>query len=383
MKKVLLASTALVAFAGAAAAEIAISGSAEMGIAASNLDLDLSTGVDTDGDGVIDTTSVSADLPLQFWQDVDVTFSMSGETDGGLAFGVSVDLDEAGNLGNQFSNQGVAVFISGDFGTLTLGDTDGAVDRVITDMGNIGNPGSINDAETGHVGYLGSWLDGSGDGQIVRYDYTFDAFSFALSVEQMPSGTNGTVLEDDEDLTWAVGFGYDFEFNGGSVDLGVGYQYSDNGLITVSIGQTAATALGIADDPATGADEDQGEFQLGGGEVGMWAVGAAVNLDGGFSGGITYTNFDFEDRETVTHIGVGLGYSFDAFSVHANYGLWDGDDDNDASGWGISAGYDLGGGASLLFGYGQSDFETPDLTGDGRSEDFSSDSYSLGLSFSF
>ena len=62
MKKVLFATTALIASAGIASAQgVALSGSAEMGIIG--------------GDG---------DFETQFWNDVDVRFTMSGETDNGL-----------------------------------------------------------------------------------------------------------------------------------------------------------------------------------------------------------------------------------------------------------------------------------------------------------
>ncbi|MEE4119877.1 MAG: porin [Paracoccaceae bacterium] len=384
MKKVLLSSTALFALSGAAAfAEVTISGNAEMGIAGAYTDLELSEDV-TDPDDPNETIdSLSGDLPVQFWQDVDIDFTLTGETDGGLAFGANVDLDEAGNLSQQFSNQGVDVFISGEFGTVTLGDTDGAVDFVITDQGNIGNPGSINDAETTHAGYQGAWLDGVGDGQILRYDYSFDAFTFAASVAQIPSGGNGTVVEDDDGVTWGVGVGYEFDFGGGSVDTGLGYQYSDDGAVTLSVGQTFAAALGISDDPTTGVDESQGEFLIGEGNVGMWAVGAVVNLDAGFSVGANYANYDFDDAPKNVHQwSIGAGYAFDAFSFHGNYGEYNGPGAS-SRGWGLSAGYDLGGGASLLAGYGDSEINDIDVTGDGEEDTFFDQTYSFGLSFSF
>ena len=71
MKAILFATTALVATAGIAAAEVSLTGSAEMGIMG--------------GDGIAD----------QFHTDIDVTFGMSGEADNGLSFGASVDLDES------------------------------------------------------------------------------------------------------------------------------------------------------------------------------------------------------------------------------------------------------------------------------------------------
>jgi hypothetical protein len=57
-------------------------------------------------------------------QDIDITFTMSGTADNGTTFGAAIDLDEnAAGVG--LNDAGVAIFISGDLGTLTLGDTDG------------------------------------------------------------------------------------------------------------------------------------------------------------------------------------------------------------------------------------------------------------------
>ena len=80
MKKVLFATTALVATAGVASAEVALTGFAEMGI--------------TGGDNAFgDTYSSGAtnppvdDVNTNLHTDIGVTFTLSGETDGGLAFG--------------------------------------------------------------------------------------------------------------------------------------------------------------------------------------------------------------------------------------------------------------------------------------------------------
>jgi outer membrane protein OmpU len=346
MKKVLLTSTALVmTSASFAAAEIAISGSAEMGVVGGNVSVTTAAGDEFD-----------ETVPLQFFNDVDVTFSMSGETDGGLAFGVSVDLDEAGNLGDEFDNQGVAIFISGDFGTLTMGDTDGALDFVMFEA-NGGSPGSLADDETGHPGYLGSYHDGAGvyDGQIVRYDYTFQDFTVAVSVEQ-PGGGDGNVettpagFPDTRDIDpgFAIGGQYNGTFNGVGVGVGVGYQV------------VAEDALG------TGADSAE-----------IFGVSGQVTT-GGLTATIAYTSGDLFGIEDSNHIGLGASYTFDAFTVHANYGRYDYGDDTSSQGFGLAAGYDLGGGAEFLVGYGDGEME--DAAGNTTEAD---GTFSAGLSFSF
>jgi outer membrane protein OmpU len=322
MKKLLLATTALVGFAGAAAAEVTISGSAEMGIV---------------GGGVGATNGSGGET--QFFQDIDVTFTLSGETDSGLSFGAAVDLDEAGNLGDEFSNQGVAIFLRGAFGNLTMGDTDGAIDWAITDAGNIGNPGSIDDAETSHLGYNGSFGDGAFDNQVLRYDNTFGAFGVALSYEQGATGAAGTLLPGDSNGSLALGAKYALDLGGTTVNLGAGYMQSEF----------------IADDRT------------------IVALGASASFGGGFQAGVTYQDWDYDVADDVTHLGLGIGYESGPFSIHANWGEYDFDTGADQDGYGIAAAYDLGGGVKAHVAYADSD--------DGTATDYST--WSLGLSMSF
>ena len=329
MKKVLFASTALVAFSGAAVADVALSGRAEMGI--------------------FDSDAVAG---AQFFTDIDVTFTMTGETDNGLTFGASVDLDEGGSgaaaVADNSDDGGATIFISGGFGTVTMGDTDGALDWALTEAGNVGNGGSLADDETAHAGYLGSYLDGSGDGQILRWDYTVGDFGIAVSLEQgdtdlgdpAPAGVAG------EEDGFAIGLRYNIDLGGTDVALGLGYQ-------EFGIGE----AIGIS---------------------------ATATFDNGLSAGIVYTDFDntvvdFDPLAVAgnpvdSHFGIGLGYTTGALTLHLNYGAFDGDIGGvDHDGIGFSAAYDLGGGAVVHFGYGDSDVDTVG--------DYQSVSFGLGLSF--
>jgi outer membrane protein OmpU len=338
MKKALFATTALVAFSGAAAAEVSISGSAEMGIVG--------------GDRF---TSTTVPLATQFWNDVDIAFTLTGESDSGLSFGANVDLDEAGNLGNSFRNQGTSVWISGSFGKLTMGDTDGALDWALTDAGNIGNPGSISDDETTHAGYLGAFGDGGGylggffgisDNQVLRYEYSFDSFGIAISYEQ--AGNSGVFpfatgavpdIAGWPDGTLGIGVKYALDLGGTTVNLGAGYQVVDFGFFT-------------------------------GGEEKIFGISASGSFGGGFSAGIEYTQFNdvlgvagFD----VDHVGIGIGYESGPIALHANWGQFDGNAAFEGafgmqpSGWGLAAAYDLGGGLSVNAGVGHDDNAAPAL----------------------
>lgn len=339
MKKVLFATTALIATAGIASADVALSGSAEMGVIGGN-----------------NGGTAPMDFNTQFHTHVDVTFTLTGETDGGITFGASVDLDEADNI-NGGSNDAVAIFISGEFGTLTMGDTDGALDFAMQEVA-VNNAGSITDDETAHGGYLGSYGDGAYDGQILRYDYSLGDFAFAVSVE----------LDDtspQRDTGYAVGATYNYAFSGGSVTIGGGIQFID--AVDYNPGNTNAF---------TGQDLD-GEYMI-------YGVSAAVSLDSGIAFGIAYTDYDTQEADDAyTHIGVGAGYTFDAITVSANYGMWDITPDGGApaeeiTGFGLAAAYDLGGGLSAHLGYGMTETDAA-----GADASFAESRFSLGLAMSF
>lgn len=320
MKKVLLATTMLAGTAGFASAEVAISGYAEIGIW-SNVDGDVA-----------------------FHQDVEVTFNMSGTTDGGLEFGAKIDLDEGDVALNDDS--GTEVWISGAFGKLTMGDTDGAMDWALADMG--GGLTSLTDDHTTHVAYFGATgtfgpgdgLDGEGDGQVVRYENTIGGFSFAVSAEQIDDGSNAAAPLDD---IFGIGVKYTADMGGTAVNLGAAYQ--------------------------TGGSLRAGD------NFDVVGVSAGAELAGGFGFEIGYMDFSSEfGFPDFNHTGVGLTYKSGPIGVNVNYGVIDPDGFDKIDSWGVAANYDLGGGAVVMFGYG-SDMDV--LTAGDQ------DQWSLGLGLSF
>ncbi|MBV6637551.1 MAG: porin [Mameliella sp.] len=319
MKKILFATTALVATAGVAAAEVSLTGFAEMGV--------------VDGDHL---------STAQFHTDIDVTFNLSGEADNGLTFGATIDLDE--ELGFSAFNGGPeAVWIAYGGARLTMGDTDGAFDWALTEVG-IG--GALADDHTTHAGFnFNSGLDGTFDGQIARFDYSFDSFAVAISAEIDDSGTF--------DPVWGIGFRYTGELAGLDLGVGLGYQTVD-----------------------LGADVD--------------VVGLSVDttFDNGLQAIVNYSQWDIGGTD-VDHWGLGLGYTMNALTLSANYGEYSFPGSAKDSGFGLAANYDLGGGLVVQFGYGSSDIDVgPSVFGIGGGNfagmpagDY--DQYSLGLAMSF
>lgn len=254
MKKLLLATTMLAGTAGFAAAEVTVSGSANMWLA---------------DNGTTTSTKHS----------IDVSFGMSGETDGGLSFGASLTLQEDGSTDGPGS-----VFVSGAFGKLAFGDVDSADQAVGIGMDDVGFDGlGVDDVAERNRGASGSEI---------LYTYSADVFTVALSTDD-PS------TSDD----FAIGASYKGE--GFSVALAYavdGTEHITNGAVSYSTAGVSAKLyveessvdgtgyglnLGYSVDAlavtAAYARNDAGDTAIG--------IGAAYDLGGGASikGGIADT----------------------------------------------------------------------------------------------
>ncbi|MCC1491427.1 porin [Cognatishimia sp. F0-27] len=345
MKKILFASTALVATAGIASAEVTGSGAGTI-----NITGNAEIGV-FGGSAFNAVTGDTDTVETAFHTDVDVVFAMSGEADNGLTFGATVDLDEGfGTAGNNDRDDGGATFfVAYGNARLDMGDTDGAFDAVIKETALAG--GSIRDDETGHLGWahpainLNNGLDSQiGDGQIARFSYTFSGFTAHLSAEQVAEGNNVENAAGDEllgETIWGLGVRYNADISNGTVGVGIGYQTVDGD---------------------NGAD--------------LWGISLDGTLSNGLTAAISYSQLDFKGNDNeVKYTSIGFGYEMNNIAVGINYGQYDTNFGADTSGFGLAASYDLGGGLSAQLGYGQGESEN-DFAG-------SPDSFSLGLRMNF
>jgi outer membrane protein OmpU len=275
MKKLLLASTALVLSAGVAAAEVRVGGDGRMGIV---------SGFGTDD--------------IAFTSRIRISFSASGQTDGGLTFGGSIRADNAGTNGTAGAGgvNGAAgsVFISGAFGRLTMGDVSGAPEAAVGDVSGVGltGLGDLNEAT-----YLSN-----GARPAMRYDYTTGAFGFHISADNpIASDTLGVAVT----------------YNAGAYKFGLGYE--DNGS-TDHIVAGGSASFGDA------------------------TVKAFYGTASGALSGDQY--------------GLSIDYKIDALTLTAFY--VDKDTDLGDTGYGLGAAYSLGGGATLRGGYARNDTDGED-----------------------
>lgn len=290
MKKILLATTMLVAGATVAAAEVTLSGSARMGIQ------DNFTG------------------DVAFSSRARVVFTLSGETDGGLSFGASFRADNAADrdvsgspAGSANSGTAGSVFISGAFGKLSMGDLDSAAQGLVGQVDGVGYTGL---SDLNEVTYIGA-----SDETDAVYEYSAGAFTGALSVTQ-PGGTTATkwsVAGKYATDAYTVALGYE-DNDAGTEHLILGVTGSFSGITLKAIyGEASGTidgsqyavsatykmdALGV-----TAFVSDDSE--LGGAEA--YGLGATYDLGGGASLAAGYAKNQTTDTDGYE---VGVTFSF-------------------------------------------------------------------------
>jgi outer membrane protein OmpU len=273
MKKILLATTVLAMSATVAAAEVTLSGDARMGVTTNNVDRDMA-----------------------FTSRARVKFSMSGETDGGLAFGASFRAADAVGAGSGTKGE---VFISGAFGKLTMGDVDSAANALV---GNVSGVGLTGLGDANELGYIGNSTDPS-----VLYTYSADALSVALSVEQPTAGDAKSVAVKYAGEGFAVALGYEDDgtdtqttvgLSGSVAGMDLAFVAADNSgnadtHYAVSIGYSA-DALGVT------------AFYADKGTTSAYGLGASYDLGGGAKvvGGVSKT----EGASAVADLGISMSF---------------------------------------------------------------------------
>ncbi len=275
MKKVLLASTALILSAGFAAAEVTVGGDGRMGIA------DNFTG------------------DLEFSSRIRIKFTASGETDSGLQFGGSVRADNSVD-----GTDGLAgsVYIMGSFGKLTMGDIDSAAENAVGDVDGVGyqlsgvhettyitgdeDEGLLYEYSAGDLTFFASLGQREMDDEVsVGVKYTTGDLSFALGYEDQTSAADPHIVAGV-----TAGFG-DVTFKAIYGDAGaVGNQYAAS--VSFTTGATTFT-VNAADDTDLAGDETMG-------------IGVAYDLGGGAK-----IKAGYVDNSTDDTTGYDLGITFD------------------------------------------------------------------------
>jgi outer membrane protein OmpU len=323
MKKVLFASSALAALAigGAASAQgISLFGTARLG---------LGYGINNDGTVRPDNDDGGPSNDLRAVSRVRFGVNMTGETNSGITFGATIRADNA--IGGNGDNNGGPgdgmrageVFVSGSFGTLTYGDTNGADEQWVGDLiGDYSLTGLGDYDETTYLSNGGAFGSDVANNffadpnarPTVRYDFEIAGFGLSVSANR--------------DLnSYGVGGGYAGNFGGGTFNIGLGYyDYEEFDAFDTGI---------------------EGGVVPGGKQYSA-VIGGTF---GDYGANVIYTSAD-SDGDDFDTIGAGLTAGFGDFSLGAWYrqivsanGALD-DIDGDQA-YALTGQYDLGGGATV------------------------------------
>lgn len=289
MKKVLLATSALAMMAGAASAEIALSGSARMGLIYAD-------------DGATTTTKFSSR--------VRIVFTASGETDTGLSFGASMRADQNGGNSDGTANGDSTVFISGAFGKLTMGDVSGAADALVGQTSGVGYGPNDGLQEINFV---------STTKTAAYYEYTNGGLTFGLGAGQLD-------LPQSE-LNIGVKYATD------TFSVALAYETSDGDAAALPTPILPADMISLGGSAKFGAATLKArvsDLDVAGADT-MWSVSVDYT-----TGATTITAF-YTDFGNVASLGYNPNGAVDGASTDTQH-------------VGIGASYDLGGGATVAGG---------------------------------
>lgn len=299
MKKVLFATSALVLSAGFASAEVAVSGDGRMGVIYDGND-------------------------AQFSSRARVKFTLTGESDSGLSFGAAFRVDQENYNANQYRSaaRGTAgaIWISGTYGKLSMGDTVSAAEEAIGDLYEVGytDGGFAGDVE--EIFFLTGDGNNLDQGPNILYEYTINNISLYASAS------------DGVNRTWFTT---------------VGSEAAD-GEDTASTAYSVAAKYTGSNFWASLSYAKHGDAS----EIGLGAEGKFNNF------AVKGVYLSYDDTELDYTAGLAASYQADAVLVKGFYrrDKYDvvGEDSFDS--FGIGADYDLGGGAVLAGGIIDTDY---------------------------
>lgn len=353
MKKVLLATTMLVAGASIAAAEVTLSGNGRMGI------------VGGGNDNVLTAQDESA---TAFTSRARVVFTLSGESDSGLSFGGSFRADNAAGAA---AGTAGSVFISGAFGKLSMGDVDGAAQMATGHVDGVGltGLGDLNESTFVAAGGLNAVAQAfaagtanpneTGDPTLL-YEYSAGDFTGYFSITNPADITNGATPALMSSNAEAIAIGAKYTF--GDYTIGLGHEQLKGHIVPT--GGAAAPALPVVDNT----NLKNTVVAVSGTVAGLTVKGVYGKASGTLAGqNVVAPGFNGKQYA------LSASYTTGAITGTAFYA-----DDSGLRGlggtaaYGIGASYDLGGGASVVGGIAQTKVNGPDST-----------NFDVGVSFSF
>ena len=350
MKKVLLASSALVA--GAAFSAPAMAADGEIVWSAFTQFHVSSTGVDNDSTVSGGDTNNGVD----FNTNSEIALTYTATADNGLTYGLHIQLEaDQSNTNDVDENH---IFLEGEFGKVLLGDQDSAGDALMVSGSSVGfqfgmygnYTGSIlGGAYTSGANTAADFADAGDDTKITYFTPNFNGFkagiSYAPDADEGNSASTGNTSRDNH---IDGGINYSTNVNDFSIDAGL-------------VGGTHETQQAGAD--------DQTYYAVGGGLM----VGYA-----GFSAAVGLMHEDQEDTYDQNTVDLGLSYGTGpwSFAVGAAWSERDNDNASDTEFTAYSAGlgYQVAPGLKTWVGGTVGEYE-------GAAEDFTNIQAGVAVSF--
>ncbi len=325
MKKILLATTALIAasaFSAPAQAELEVTVGGFVAFQAAMFDND----------------DALADNDRDFQSESEIVVNAHATADSGLEYGASVQLDTSTS---DTTNAGeTTVYLAGSFGRVELGDQHGASELVVfaptVGIGQIN--GSYDDyipataratALNDRGDHTFTALDTGTSTKITYYTPKFSGFQAGVSYAPETDTGENVVFVDDSTVNdnVEIGLGYDGEFNNVMVKVGGTYVM---GSATAGNEDLSAWTLG--------AQVGYNGFRFGGGytdngdsnsaagasddDITSWNVGATYE-NGPWGVGVSYLDVDFDDNNSAGSLGAvgsaGTGGDYTAWVLGGTY----------------------------------------------------------------
>ncbi|WP_158547810.1 porin [Rhodosalinus sediminis] len=360
MYRILLATTALVSFTGAAAAEITWSGEVALGYNDEELV--------EDGEGVIATAEIVPNLS------VELDYGLTAEAEATILLldqegGSGVDTDD---LSEDFEAESYILSLSNEFFGLSFGTVDFAPDSMWKSAGDMESDGfSEADGETG-VLLTGSYGPVMAGVSSVLHTDDFSTGTGSGDFDQLGVAVNAELEGFDISLAYQEEAENDFDPANNNDD------FEPNEILALSVGTTFEgldVRLGYASDET--ADENSTGLELGYAiqdvSLGGYFVSESEGDDNwgvsaGYESGPIAVEAYVTDEQGAYLNGVEGSYAVtDRLIVRA--GVIDDEDPADDGGSYIGGEYDLGNGASFLVSYADADNDgTPGEAGSAEDE---------------
>ena len=349
MKNILLTSTALVAFAGAAFADsngVSFAGSATLGY---NEDSDDGALGDNDG----------------FYWDANVAVTLSQELDNGITASVVFDFDAVeDNNGQTIEAGGYLLSLKSDIAGLYFGDTTFAAENIWSSAGDMEADG-FSEAD-GEVVLRGDVMMAGVTASLSYAVQDADGVSASESVNQLSLGASGTFGN------FTVGAAYQEEatddFNAANGDFNNGEVFGVFGSTTFS---GATVTVAYADDTAADTTSTGVKVSYPFGPVTATAYyvmedSGAGDPDDNFGINVAYASgavavaLDYQDDQGTAKTAIDGSYDLgNGMTVFAGMYMEDGIEDE----FYVAGSYDLGNGASILVAYADAPNDTDDEVG--------------------